>query len=191
MTMTTPPVATGIRCSACPGRTAQPSPRDPPPAASGSAFGNMNHRPKCHGRRRCSVWIDWTLLPSTSWLFPQIHAKAMPGYRYGPAPEWPWRCPLSGYSTPNRSSGGWARPTPRWITGCRLLALKGPSTCACQYLLIGHDQTCRGPALTAEFDPDRTLAAAARAPGHGLFHHLFGTSEERGGGFVWAHPKLK
>src|SRR6266849_1328656 len=38
-----------------------------------------------------------------------------------------------------------------------LLALKGPSTCACQCLLIGHDQTCRGPALTAEFDPFQTF----------------------------------
>jgi hypothetical protein len=37
------------------------------------------------------------------------------------------------------------------------MALKGPSTYACQCPLIGHDQTCRGPALTAEFDPSRTL----------------------------------
>ena len=36
---------------------------------------------------------------------------------------------------------------------CLPLALKGPSTYACQCLLIGHEQTCRGPALTAEFDP--------------------------------------
>src|SRR6266702_6882800 len=33
---------------------------------------------------------------------------------------------------------------------------KGPSTYACQCLLLGHDQTCRGPALTAEFDPQET-----------------------------------
>jgi hypothetical protein len=33
------------------------------------------------------------------------------------------------------------------------MALKGPSTYACQRLLIGHYQTCRGRALTAEFDP--------------------------------------
>ena len=32
-------------------------------------------------------------------------------------------------------------------------ALKGPFTYACQRLLIGHYLTCRGPALTAEFDP--------------------------------------
>ncbi len=37
------------------------------------------------------------------------------------------------------------------------MALKGPSFYACQCLLIGHDQTCRGRALTAEFDPQRTL----------------------------------
>src|SRR6266566_2658809 len=41
------------------------------------------------------------------------------------------------------------------------LYLKGPSTYACQCLLIGHDQTCRGRALTAEFDPERKLAARA------------------------------
>jgi hypothetical protein len=40
----------------------------------------------------------------------------------------------------------------------QLLALKGPSTYTCQCLLIGYDQTCRGRALTAEFDPERTLA---------------------------------
>ncbi len=39
----------------------------------------------------------------------------------------------------------------------RVLTLKGPSTYACQCLLIGHDQTCRGPALTAEFDPKRAF----------------------------------
>ncbi len=33
------------------------------------------------------------------------------------------------------------------------MALKGPSTYACQCLLIGHYQTCRGRTLTAEFDP--------------------------------------
>jgi hypothetical protein len=31
--------------------------------------------------------------------------------------------------------------------------LKGPSAYAYRCLLIGHDQTCRGRALTAEFDP--------------------------------------
>jgi hypothetical protein len=36
------------------------------------------------------------------------------------------------------------------------MALKGLSAYACQCLLIGHDQTCRGRALTAEFDPERT-----------------------------------
>ena len=36
------------------------------------------------------------------------------------------------------------------------VALKGPSIYACQRLLIGHYQTCRGRALTAEFDPLRT-----------------------------------
>src|SRR3984893_19550131 len=41
---------------------------------------------------------------------------------------------------------------------CLILALKGPSTYACQCLLIGHERTCRGPALTAEFDPIQTLA---------------------------------
>ena len=55
------------------------------------------------------------------------------------------------------------------------LYLKGPSTYACQCLLIGHDQTCRGPALTAEFDPFRTLTAA-----HGdLVDHLVGPEKER------------
>src|SRR6266567_7679783 len=39
----------------------------------------------------------------------------------------------------------------------QVLALKGPSAYAYQCLLIGHDQTCRGRALTAEFDPTRTL----------------------------------
>ena len=38
------------------------------------------------------------------------------------------------------------------------LALKGPSTYACQCLLIGYDQTCRGPALTAEYDPKQMIA---------------------------------
>ncbi len=33
------------------------------------------------------------------------------------------------------------------------LALKGPSAYAYQRLLIGHYQSCRGRALTAEFDP--------------------------------------
>jgi hypothetical protein len=37
-----------------------------------------------------------------------------------------------------------------------LLALKGPSAYTCQCLLIGHDQTCRGRTLTAEFDPQET-----------------------------------
>ena len=40
---------------------------------------------------------------------------------------------------------------------CPPLALKGPSIYACQCLLIVHDQTCRGRALTAEFDPKGTL----------------------------------
>jgi len=70
------------------------------------------------------------------------------------------------------------------------MALRGPSTYACQCLLIEHDQTCRGRTLAAGFDPDRTLAAAAEAPSHGLFCDLVGMSKERGG-FVRTHPKLK
>src|SRR5271170_4876670 len=42
-------------------RTAQPLPHEPPLAGSGSAFGNMSHRPRCRGRRRCLAWSD---LPS-------------------------------------------------------------------------------------------------------------------------------
>jgi len=46
------------------------------------------------------------------------------------------------------------------------MALKGPSTYACQCLLIGHDQTCRGRTLTqiSETSPlGRTQLSAARA----------------------------
>ena len=38
---------------------------------------------------------------------------------------------------------------------CLEMALKGLSAYAYPCLLIGHDQTCRGRALTAEFDPRR------------------------------------
>ena len=44
------------------------------------------------------------------------------------------------------------------------MALKGPSAYAYQCLLIGHDQTCRGRALTAEFDPNRTSRKPFRTP---------------------------
>jgi len=41
------------------------------------------------------------------------------------------------------------------------MAIKGPSACAYQCLLIGHNQTCRGRALTAEFDPKETFNEVA------------------------------
>jgi hypothetical protein len=82
--------------------------------------------------------------------------------------------PSGRYSTANSSRGRWLaglmpilpvwptryRALTLWTviaaTGGQELALKGPSTYACQCLLIGHDRTCRGRALTAEFDPSRT-----------------------------------
>jgi hypothetical protein len=48
-------------------------------------------------------------------------------------------------------------------------ALKGPSAYAYQCLLIGHDQTCRGRTLTAEFDPSRSSAMFFAAPQRAAF----------------------
>ena len=49
---------------------------------------------------------------------------------------------------------------------------KGPSTYACPCLLIGHDQTCCGPALTAEFGPIAVIEG----------HHSITSSARRGRG---------
>ena len=45
-----------------------------------------------------------------------------------------------------------------------LRSLKGPSTYACQCRLIGHDQTCRGPALP----PSLTLSGQFLQSGFGV-----------------------
>src|SRR5277367_322446 len=45
-------------------RTAQPLPHEPPLAGSGSAFGNMSHRPRCRERRRCPLGLICHLLAS-------------------------------------------------------------------------------------------------------------------------------
>jgi hypothetical protein len=98
------------------------------------------------------------------------------GARCGPAPEWPWRCPLGRYSTPNSNRGGWLAgltPAPGGlatlsalglpsglslrVAGGRVLARNRPGAMSALQPLSGGKRTHCGHVATAVFDPIRTF----------------------------------